>query len=155
MKDLGFIWEMWEEIQGQKVFFAYDDSYTREQIESSWINLDNHLYVMESDDKILGAYLMKPNQPGYGSHIVNAAYLVDSQARGKGIGHKLCRHSIDSAKALGYRGMQYNLVVSTNEMAISIWKSFGFEIIGTIPGGFYHVDKGFIDAYIFFKDLTG
>jgi len=154
-KDLDEVWGMWETIQDQNVYFAYEAGYSKEKIYDSWINLNNHLYVFEEDRKILGAYLMKPNQPGHGKHIVNAAYLVDTNVRGKGIGHILCKHSIEMATKLGYRGMQFNLVVSTNEGAISIWKSFGFKIIGTIPGGFHHVEKGYVDAYIFFKDLTG
>ena len=153
-KDLDDVWRLWKDIQEQKVYFAYDSNYSKEQILSEWINLSNHLYVLEVDKHIAGAYLMKANQPGYGNHIVNAAYLVDTEIRGKGIGHKLCRHSIDTATSLGYRGMQYNLVVSTNSSAIAVWKSFGFKIIGTVPGGFYHVEKGYVDAYIFFKDLT-
>ena len=153
-KDLNEVWRLWKEIQDQKVYFAYDPSYTKEQIENIWINLTNHIYVMEIENNIVGAYLMKPNQPGFGNHVVNAAYLVDAKVRGKGIGHKLCKHSIDTAKNLGYRGMQYNLVVSTNRNAMTVWESFGFKIIGTIPGGFRHVEKGYVDAYIYFKDLS-
>ncbi len=152
--DLHAVWNLWKEIQKQEVFFAYQANYPRQQIEDSWINLNNHIYVYDFKGQVQGAYLMKPNQPGHGKHIVNAAYLVDNKVRGKGIGRILCKHSLEVATKLGYRGMQFNLVVSTNVGAISIWKSFGFKIIGTIPGGFHHVEKGYIDAYIFFKDLT-
>jgi len=137
----------------QKVYFPYDESYSRAQIEAGWINPENALFVAESNQHIVGAYILRPNQPGYGSHIVNAAYMVDAEARGQGIGQELCAHSIASARALNYRGMQFNLVVSTNTSAIRIWKANGFEIIGTVPGGFYHHELGYVDAYIFFRAL--
>jgi ribosomal protein S18 acetylase RimI-like enzyme len=152
--DLEDIWRMWKDIMDQKVYFAFDDQTTKEDIIKSWINLNNHCFVAEKVNSIVGAYILKPNQPGYGKHIANASYLVDTTFRGGGIGHQLCVHSIESAKKIGFRGMQFNFVVSTNTMAIRIWERYGFEIIGTIPGGFYHVEKGYVDVYIFFKDLT-
>ena len=153
--DLGAVWQLWKAIMDQQVYFPYDSSYSREQIEESWINLNYPIYIAEQQEKVVGAYILKPNQPGYGSHIVNAAYLVDTQVRGQGIGSRLCAHSIEAAKALQYRGMQFNLVVSTNEAAIRVWKSHGFKIIGTVPGGFFHQELGYVDAFIFFKDLIG
>jgi ribosomal protein S18 acetylase RimI-like enzyme len=151
--DLDRVWELWQLVVAQKVYFPYDETYSRSDMEQSWINLKNAVVVAELDGKILGAYILKPNQPAYGAHIVNAAYMVDTDARGLGLGSKLCAHSVEIAKELGYRGMQFNLVVSTNEAGIRAWKANGFEIIGTIPGGFYHVEKGYVDAYIFFRSL--
>lgn len=151
--DLDRLWEMWKEIMDQKVFFPHDDTWSRSDVEKSWINLDNQCYVAEREQKIVGAYILKPNQPGYGKHIANASYLVDTKYRGGGIGHQLCEHSIDAARSHGYRGMQFNLVVSTNKGAINIWLEHGFKIIGTIPGGFYHAEKGYVDAHIFFRNL--
>lgn len=152
--DLDRVWQLWKIIMDQKIYFPYDDSYTREQIEAGWINLTNSIHVAEQEGTIVGAYILKPNQPGYGSHIANAAYLVDTQVRSQGIGAQLCAHSVATAGVLGYRGLQFNLVVSTNKAAIRVWQANGFKIIGTVPGGFYHVELGYVDAYIFFRDLT-
>lgn len=152
--DLEDIWRMWKDVMDQKVFFAFDETTTKDDIFKSWINLKNHCFVAETDGKIVGGYILKPNQPGYGKHIANASYLVDTDIRGGGIGHQLCVHSIQSAKEIGFRAMQFNFVVSTNTGAIKIWEKYGFEIIGTIPDGFYHIEKGYVDVYIFFKDLT-
>lgn len=151
--DLNRVWLLWKQIMDQKVFFPYDDSYSREDIERIWVNLINPCFVGEWEGKIVGAYILQPNQPGYGNHIANAAYMVDTSIRGKGIGTQLCAHSIIAAKELGYYGLQFNLVVSTNTSAIKAWLANGFEIIGTVPGGFRHIDKGYVDAYIFFKKL--
>ena len=152
--DLDAVWYLWKAVVDQKIYFPYDETYSRAQMEATWINLDNAVFVADLDGQIVGAYILRPNQPGYGKHIANAAYLVDAQIRGQKIGTQLCAHSIQAAKNLGYRGMQFNLVVSTNESAVRAWKANGFEIIGTTPGGFYHHELGYVDTYIFFKDLT-
>lgn len=151
--DLEVVWQMWKEVMDQKIYFPYDDSYSKEQIEAVWINLRNPIYVAEIDGSIVGAYILRPNQPAYGDHIANAAYMVSSRARGQGIGSLLCEHSIQAGRKLGYRGMQFNLVVSTNTAAIRIWEAHGFQLIGTVPGGFRHHIAGFVDAHIFFRSL--
>lgn len=152
-KDLEAIWQMWKAIMEQKIYYPYDDSYSRMDIEKSWVNLQNHTYVAVQGVEVVGAYIFKANQPGYGGHIANAAYLVKTNKRGQRIGHQLCAHSIEMAREAGYRGMQFNLVVSTNKGAIKTWLDNGFEIIGTIPEGFYHFEKGYVDAYMFFRKL--
>ncbi len=152
-KDLAAIWQLWKTIMEQKIYYPYDDSFTRTDIEKSWVNLNNHTYVAEVGNDIIGAYIFKANQPGYGGHIANAAYMVKTENRGQGIGHQLCAHSIRMAKEAGYQGMQFNLVVSTNKGAIKTWLNNGFEIIGMVPEGFYHVEEGYVDAYIFYRKL--
>lgn len=153
-EDLDRIWELWKIIMDQKIYFPYDDSYSRADIEKEWINLDNACFVAELNQQIVGAYILLPNQPGHGKHIANAAYMVDTSIRGHGVGTKLCAHSVIAGKELGYRGIQFNLVVSTNEAAIKAWQSNGFKIIGTVPGGFHHFELGYVDAHIFFKNLV-
>lgn len=151
--DLAAVWRLWKDIMAQKAYFPYDESYTREQIEAGWINLGNLVYVAEIQGQIVGAYIVKPNQPGYGGHVANAAYMVDSAHRGKGIGKQLCAHSLQAARAAGYRAMQFNLVVSTNTAAIRAWEAFGFKRIGVVPEGFYQEGVGYVDAYIYHRFL--
>ncbi len=151
--DLDAVWHMWKAIMDQKVYYPYDESYTRKDIEAAWINLENDVFVAETAVGIAGAYILRPNQPGYGNHIANAAYMVDTTQRGAGIGQALCAHSIQAARNLGYRGMQFNMVVSTNEGAVRAWEKNGFRIIGTVPGAFRHVEQGYVDAHIMFREL--
>ena len=133
------VWEMWKWVMDQGLYFPYDESYSREYIEHEWINLSkNQVFVAIDGNQVVGAYILKQNQPGHGKHIANAAYMVSSEVLGKGIGTQLCAHSIEAAKKHGYRGIQFNLVVSTNTAAIKAWLKNGFEIIGTIPEGFHH-----------------
>jgi GNAT superfamily N-acetyltransferase len=177
-EDMEAVWEMWKEIMDQKAYYPYDESlgHTREYILEEWVNLRNPIHVATmripapavlQDNKaskedhanisveiVVGAFILRTNQPGYGSHVVNAAYMVTTRQRGEGIGSLLCKRSLQVAKQLGYRGMQFNLVVSTNTGAIKVWKMHGFQTIGTIPGGFFNsVKKEYTDAYIFYKSL--
>lgn len=151
--DLDALWQLWKTIVDQHVYFPYDTSYSRADIEATWLRLDNPAYVADRKGEVVGAYILRPNQPGHGNHIANAAYMVATPVRGEGIGQQLCAHSIETARSLGYRGMQFNLVVATNESAIRTWLKNGFRIIGTVPGGFRHVEQGFVDAHIFFREL--
>jgi ribosomal protein S18 acetylase RimI-like enzyme len=152
-KDLQNVYEIFQEVVNQKVYYPYDESTPKAYIEEIWVNLNNIIYVAELDHNVVGAYIIRPNQPGYGSHIANAAYMVDSKIRGKGIGRALGQHSLQIAKEAGYYGMQYNFVVSTNKGAVKLWKDIGFEIVGTAPDGFHHHKKGFVDAYIMYQRL--
>ena len=79
--------------------------------------------------------------------------MVDPAGRGRGIGRRLGVHSLEAARAAGFRAMQYNLVVSTNESAVYLWQELGFRIIGTVPAGFHHPGKGYVDAYIMYREL--
>jgi ribosomal protein S18 acetylase RimI-like enzyme len=106
----------------------------------------------ESDD-ILGTYYIKPNQAALGAHVCNCGYIVAPDARNKGVASAMCRHSQAEALALGFRAMQYNLVVSSNEGAVRLWKSHDFELIGTLPEAFRHPQLGYVDAYVMYKIL--
>lgn len=151
--DFDDIWAMWKRVMDQKIYYPYDDTYTRKDIEAAWINEQNHCVVAEQNGTIVGAYILRPNQPGYGKHIANAAYMVHNDHRGSGIGKAMGLHSIDYARSLDYRAMQFNLVVSTNLAAIKAWEHAGFNIIGTIPEAFYHYQRGFVDAHIMYRKL--
>ena len=71
----------------------------------------------------------------------------------RGIAQQMCTHSLEHAKARGYRAMQFNFVVSTNERAVRLWQSLGFEIVGRLPGAFRHPAHGFVDALVMFRRL--
>ena len=100
------------------------------------IRAGGHTFVAELDGRLAGTYLLKPNQAGPGSRVANCGYMVASWARGRGLGEALCRHSLDTARGLGFRAMQFNSVVSTNRTAIAVWQRCGFAIVGTVPQAF-------------------
>jgi len=118
-----------------------------------WMKYPRATYVACRAHEIVGTYYIKPNQPGLGSHVCNAGYMVASKARGQGVGRDMCKHSLEEARQFGFKAMQYNLVVCTNKGAIKLWLDLGFKIIGTLPKAFNHAQKGFVDAFVMYQWL--
>ncbi|MEC3860760.1 GNAT family N-acetyltransferase [Mesobacterium sp. TK19101] len=110
-------------------------------------------FIAEVDGQALGCSYLKPNQTGNGAHVCNAGYCTLPGARGKGVARALLAHSLDTARAAGYRAMQYNFVVSTNTRAIDTWERAGFQIVGRLPGAFRHPTEGYVDALVMFRTL--
>jgi GNAT superfamily N-acetyltransferase len=100
-----------------------------------------------------GTYYVKPNQAGGGAHVANAGYIVAARARGRGVASALAAHSLETARALGFRAMQFNFVVSTNVVAVRLWQRLSFAIVGTLPGAFLHPTHGFVDVYVMYQSL--
>jgi GNAT superfamily N-acetyltransferase len=96
---------------------------------------------------------MNPNHMGPASHIASASFMVDPEHAGRGIGRALGEHVLDWARAEGYRGMQFNAVVETNTRAVALWRSLGFEVLGTIPEGFHHPAKGYVGLHIMYRRI--
>ena len=109
--------------------------------------------VAEEDGRIVGLYILHPNNVGRCGHIANASYGVAASARGKGVGEKLVLDSLAAGRDLGFRILQFNAVVKTNERAISLYTKLGFTPLGVIPGGFYMKDGYFEDIIPFCKEL--
>ena len=49
--------------------------------------------------------------------------------------------------------MQFNFVVATNERAVQLWQSLGFDIVGRLPAAFKHPSCGFVDALVMYRLL--
>lgn len=126
-----------------------------------WFGKGVTSFVMESDEsnseahgKILGFYKIIQNHRGRGSHVANASFMVSRETRGKGIGRKMGEDCIRVAREMGFRAIQFNFVISTNEPAMKLWKSLGFRELCRLPGAFNHKKLGYVDAVIFYQELT-
>lgn len=108
---------------------------------------------MDEDNNVLGTYFIKLNHPALGAHVSNCGYIVAEKARSKGIASEMCKHAQREAMSRDFRSMQYNLVVSTNEDAVRVWKRHGLEVIGVLPESFRHSQLGFVDAFVMYKQL--
>jgi RimJ/RimL family protein N-acetyltransferase len=153
--DWNQVWPMVEKVFRAGETYAYSPEITEPETHEAWIETPRETYVAAEDDgRIIGTYYIKPNQPGLGSHVCNCGYIVSENARGKGVASQMCEHSQKVALKLGFRAMQYNLVVSTNEDAIHLWKKLGFLVIGTLPKAFKSKSAGFVDAHVMYKELV-
>jgi GNAT superfamily N-acetyltransferase len=110
--------------------------------------------VDEQNGAIVGSSFVRPNQPGLGGHVANAAFIVATSAAGHGVGRALGEHAMEWARQTGFAAMQFNFVVSTNTRAIALWKNLGFSIVGTIPQAFQHQGLGRkVDAFVMHRFL--
>ncbi len=135
------------------------DTYTlppnvpEQEAQAYWMGTGLVTYVADTPDGIVGTYAMRANQPGLGSHVANAGYMVRPDCAGRGVGTQLAEHSLDVARHAGFRAMQFNAVVSTNERAVTLWKRMGFTVVGTIPEGYRHARHGYVDLFVMFRHL--
>ena len=147
------VWKIFQATIAPGDAFVYDPNTPREEAMAYWFGKGTRTYVAEQEGKIVGSYILRANRPGLGDHVSNAGFMVDPNARRLGVGRAMGEHALNEARRLGYRAMQFNFVISTNESAVRLWQSLGFKIVGTLPGAFRHARKGFVDAYIMFRSL--
>lgn len=152
-RDREAVWQIFRATIALGDGFVHDPATPREEAMASWFAKGVQTYVAERNGKIRGSYILRPNQPGLGDHVSNAGFMVDPAARGSGVGRAMAEHSLSEARRLGFRAMQFNFVVSTNEPAVHLWQALGFKIVGTLPRVFRHPEKGFVDAFVMFRSL--
>lgn len=153
-EDWESIWLIFSEIVAAGETYGYEPTTTKAQAEKIWLDAPRKTYVFEEHGHVLGTYYIKTNQAGPGSHVCNCGYMVSSAARGKGLATAMCEHSQKVALELGYKAMQFNFVASSNEGAVRLWSTLGFETVGRIPKAFNHPQQGYVDALVMYKWLV-
>jgi RimJ/RimL family protein N-acetyltransferase len=152
--DWSQVWPILAAVFRQGDTYAYPPDIQESEAYEVWIKTPSATSVASTDrGEIVGTYYLKPNQPGLGSHVCNCGYVVGEPFRGRGIASAMCEHSQRQALSLGFKAMQYNLVVAANVGAIRLWQRQGFAIIGALPKAFYHRRLGYVDALVMYKLL--
>lgn len=118
-----------------------------------WMAPDRETFVAEENGRIVGTYYLRANQAGGGDHVANCGYMTAPAAGGRGVARHMCEHSLAHARARGFRAMQFNFVVSTNERAVRLWQAMGFDVVGRLPRAFRHPSLGEVDALVMFRAL--
>lgn len=134
--------------------YALDRDMSESAALSYWTGPDKETFVAEEDGVILGTYYIRANQSGGGKHICNCGYMTRASTTGRGVARQMCEHSLQYAVSRGYRAIQFNFVVSTNERAIRLWRTLGFDVIGRIPEAFQHPVHGYVDALVMHRLLS-
>jgi L-amino acid N-acyltransferase YncA len=149
------IWPFWREIVAAGETYTYEPDVDEETARELWFGGQSTrtTVAVSRDEAVLGTAAMYPNRPGAGSHIASASFMVDPRAAGRGVGRALAEEAIAWAQASGFRGMQFNAVVETNVRAVALWRSLGFEIIGTAPEAFLHPTQGYVGLHVMYRRL--
>ncbi|MEO1640813.1 MAG: GNAT family N-acetyltransferase [Pseudomonadota bacterium] len=152
--DRDAVWPMLRDVFRAGETYAVDQSISKEDALTLWCDVPAATFVAGNADGICGTYYIKTNQAGGGAHVCNCGYIVSPAARGQGVAAQMCVDSQLQAQAMGYRAMQFNLVLASNAGAVRLWHKLGFETVGSIPDAFDHPKLGFVDAFVMYKRLT-
>jgi GNAT superfamily N-acetyltransferase len=151
------IWPIFQEVVRAGDTLAYPPDTDEQSAREYWLlpaPARVFVAVNKDDGAIVGSSYVKPNQPGLGGHVANAAFMVAGEASGHGVGRALAEHAIEWARQANFSAMQFNFVVSTNTRAIALWKNLGFSIVGTLPQAFAHQGLGRkVDAFVMHRFL--
>jgi ribosomal protein S18 acetylase RimI-like enzyme len=152
--EFSLVWPIFQTVVAGGDVFVYSPETTFEEAQQIWTAPPTRAFVGERDGAVVGSYMLRPTQPGLGDHVANAGYVVSPTARNQGIAHALCEHSLATAADAGFVAMQFNCVVATNESAVHLWTSCGFETVGRLPGAFRHAQLGLVDVLIMYRRLA-
>jgi ribosomal protein S18 acetylase RimI-like enzyme len=152
-KDADALWSILEPIIRAGETYTQPRDMDRESALAYWLSPAHEVFVAEDNAEIVGTYFLQANQQGGGAHVANCGYITAPRATRRGVARAMCAHSLERARERGFRAMQFNFVISTNERAVRLWQSFGFEIVGRLPGAFQHPTQGFVDAFVMYRRL--
>ncbi|MCC6948123.1 MAG: GNAT family N-acetyltransferase [Bradyrhizobiaceae bacterium] len=152
-RDAHAIWKIMEPVIRAGETYALPRDMSREAALAYWRTAPYQAFVAEDAGEIVGTYHLRANQQGGGAHVANCGYMTAPWATGRGIARAMCLHSLETARVQGFRAMQFNFVVSTNERAVRLWQSLGFAVVGRLPGAFNHSAHGDVDALVMYRAL--
>jgi L-amino acid N-acyltransferase YncA len=149
------VWALLEPVFRSGETFPHDPAISEAEARSLWVEQSQAVLVaLDGNGTVVGSYYLRPNSLSLGAHVANAGYVVAAHCRRQGIGSRLCQHSLQAARRLGFRATQFNLVVSTNSAGIRCWQRNGFQVVGTLPGAFRHRRLGYVDALVMVQGLV-
>ncbi|MBL8195225.1 MAG: GNAT family N-acetyltransferase [Blastocatellia bacterium] len=151
--DFQAIWPIFQAVIATETTYVFAPTTSYKEAFSYWFGPKIKSFVVEDNQKIVGMYKLIENQPGLGSHVANASFMVDPNYSAKGLGKTMGIHCLKEAKKMGFLAMQFNFVVSSNLPAVSLWQKLGFNIVGTLPKAFKHKVLGYVDVFVMYRFL--
>lgn len=149
------IWPFFHRIVAAGETYCYDPALDSESGRRLWMlpPPGRTVVAVGADGAVLGSAKMGANQSGPGGHVATASFMVDPARSGRGVGRALGGYAVAWARAAGFRGMQFNAVVASNTRAVALWRSLGFELVGTVPGAFRHPSLGYVGLHVMYLVL--
>jgi ribosomal protein S18 acetylase RimI-like enzyme len=151
--DADAIWAILEPMIRAGDTYPLPRDLNRDRAMAYWFADQHEVLVADDASHVVGTYYLRPNQGGAGSHVANCGYVTAVTATGRGVARAMCADSFARARTRGFRAMQFNLVVSTNERAVRLWQHMGMAIVGRLPQAFLHPDRGYVDAFVMYREL--
>ena len=151
-EDLPEIIAIWNDVVEEGIAFPQEDLLD-ETTGAVFFASQSYTGVAEHDGRIVGLYILHPNNVGRCGHICNASYAVDASCRGLHIGEQLVTDCLAQAKKIGFRVLQFNAVVESNVHARHLYERLGFVQLGTIPEGFRMKDGHYENICPYYRVL--
>lgn len=152
-KDIDAMVSIWNDVVEEGVAFPQEEFLNEETGKAFFAEQGYCGVAVDDDAKVVGMYILHPNNIGRCGHISNASYAVDAKCRGKHIGEMLVTDCLAQAKRLGFKVMQFNAVVESNIHARHLYERLGFKQLGTIPGGFRMKDGTYVNICPYYHEL--
>lgn len=147
------LWHILEPVIRAGETYPLPRDWSRDRALGYWLGPNHEVFVASEGGTILGTYYLRPNNLGGGAHIANCGYMVATNAQGRGVARTMCTHSLERARQRGFKGMQFNLVIASNQRAVKLWQAMGFQEVGRLPKVFDHPRLGMVDALVLFQSL--
>jgi ribosomal protein S18 acetylase RimI-like enzyme len=151
--DADAIWSILEPTIRAGETYTLPRDMSRGEALAYWFSPSHTVFVAEENQALLGTYYLRANQQGGGAHVGNCGYMTAARAASRGVATAMCTHSLEYARSQGFRAMQFNFVISTNQPAIHLWQKFGFLTIGRLPHAYLHPSLGYVDGLIMYRTL--
>ena len=150
--DVDAMIEIWNEVVNDGVAFPQLDELNH-KTGVEFFGKQDFVGLAKGPGGVAGLYILHPTIVGRCGHHANASYAVSSKMRGIKIGEGLVKHSLKTARELGYRILIFNAVVKGNDRAIQLYTKLGFQRVGVIPGGFLLKSGVYQDIYVYYHVL--
>ena len=151
--DVADMVRIWNQVVEDGMAFPQEEGLDIKEGEKFFASQTYSAVAVDDNGKILGLYILHPNNVGRVGHIANASYAVDANARGEHIGFHLVSDCLEQAKAHGFRILQFNAVVASNVHALHLYKRLGFTDLGIVPGGFRDKNNVYEDIHVMYHLL--
>ena len=152
-EDIPQMTEIWNQVVEEGNAFPGEELYDQEGM-ARFLGEQSAAVCAVEGDRVLGLYILHPNNIGRCSHIANASYAVSRSARGKGIGEQLVRHCLHQTHLCGFLGLQFNAVVECNQAANQIYQKLGFTRVGMVPAGYRMKDGSYENIILYYHDAV-
>jgi ribosomal protein S18 acetylase RimI-like enzyme len=155
--DTDALWRILEPVIRAGETYPLSRNMDRDEALAYWLAPAHEVHVAtdtgRDGEAVRGTYYLRANNAGGGAHVANCGYMVATDATGRGVAQAMCAHSLERAAACGFRAVQFNFVISSNERAVRLWQHMGFSIVGRLPGAFQHPTQGFVDALVMWREV--